>query len=92
MNERGIDSIKTRLDSGHIPYKITGETIQLSYMEPNLQKTIGTIAKKKKVEWYKRIDLGELVGNIIFKNWKYIGAQSRLRKTVDELSKWAIKK
>lgn len=92
VDERGIDSVETRLSSGNVPHKIIGDTIQLSDMEPDVQKTIGSIAKRKKVEWYKRIDLGELVGDIIFKNWNCISPQSKLGKTVDELSKWAIKK
>ncbi len=92
VDERGIDSVKNRLSLVDIPHKVVDETIQLSAMEPDIRKKIGTIAKKKHVEWYKRIDLGELVGNVIFENWESIGSESKLRKVVDKLSKWAIKK
>lgn len=60
-------------------------------MEPEERKKIGTIAKKKRVEWYKRIDLGELVGDIIFENLELIGEDSKLKKVVDKLLEWVIK-
>ena len=86
--EHGVDSVKSRLTEGNVPYKMEGEEIRLCSMTPDDQKAVGTIAKKKKVEWYKRIDLGELVGNVIFENWQLINSRSRLRKVVDELSNW----
>lgn len=90
VREHGIDSVRARLTTGNIPFEVEGDEIQLSVMDPENQKTIGEIAKKKKVEWYKRIDLGEMLGNIIFDNWECIGAETKLKAVVNDISKWVI--
>ncbi|MDD2361758.1 MAG: AAA family ATPase [Oscillospiraceae bacterium] len=90
VSECGIDSVKTRLTNEHIPHISVDDEIQLSTMTPEVQKKIGIIAKKKGVEWYKRIDYGEMVGNIIFEKWEVIRTDSKLKKVVDELMKWVI--
>ena len=88
--EHGIDSVESRLKSGNIPFEICDEEIQLSAMSPEDRKNLGTIAKKKKVEWYKRIDLGELLGNVTFENWNCIDEKTRLKVIVDALTKWVV--
>lgn len=90
VNEHDIVSVKNNLDMNNIPYNIVNETIQLLEMKPAMQKNIGSIAKKKKVEWYKRIDLGELMGDTIFDNWELIKIDSKLRMVVDDLTKWVV--
>ena len=90
VGEHGIDSVASRLKTGNIPFEIKDGEIQLAAMKPEDQKKIGEIAKKKKVEWYKRIDLGEFLGNVIFENWECIGEKTKLKAVVDELSKWVI--
>ena len=80
----------SRLTTGNIPFEIRDGEIQLTAMKPEEQKKIGEVAKKKKVEWYKRIDLGEFLGNVIFENWGCIGGKTKLKAVVDELSKWVI--
>ena len=59
-------------------------------MELVKKKELGKIAKKKNVEWYKRIDLGELLGNVIFENWEQIGTETKLKNVVEELTDWVI--
>lgn len=88
--ERGIESVKVRLMSENIPFQIDDDRIQLSVMNPKDQKKIGKIAKKKKVEWYKRIDLGELLGNVIFDNWEDIDKDTKLKKVIEKILKWVI--
>ncbi len=90
VEEHGMDSVVSRLTAGNIPFEKKDEEIQLSEMKPEDQKKIGEIAKKKKVEWYKRIDLGEFLGNVVFENWESIGAETKLKAVVDALSKWVI--
>lgn len=90
VSEHGIDSVESRLAAGNIPFEVVTDEIQLSAMNPEDQKKIGTIAKKKKVEWYKRIDLGELLGNVLFDNWEHIGKETKLKSVVEEVSKWVI--
>lgn len=90
VDEHGIDSVKSRLTTGNIPFEVVDDEIRLSAMKPEEQKIIGAIAKRKKVEWYKRIDLGELLGNAIFDNWEHIGVEVKLKRVVEEVSKWVI--
>ena len=59
-------------------------------MSPEDRTNLGPIAKKKKVEWSKRIDLGELLGNVIFENWNCIDEKTRLKVIVDALTKWVV--
>ena len=46
--------------------------------------------QKIKSEWYKRIDLGEKLGDIVFECWDEIDDVRKLKKTVNELSTWVI--
>ena len=85
-----MESVKSRLTSEKIPFEVADDEIQLVAMTPDAQKKIGEIAKRKKVEWYKRIDLGEQLGEAVFDNWEYIGAETKLKSVVDALSKWVI--
>ena len=90
VTEHGMESVKSRLTSEKIPFEVADDEIQLAAMTPDAQKKIGEIAKRKKVEWYKRIDLGEQLGNAVFDNWEYIGAGTKIKSVVDALSKWVI--
>lgn len=90
VNEHGAESVKTRLTNGSIPFVENDDEIQLSSMDSEKKKELGKIAKKKHVEWYKRIDLGELLGNVIFENWEQIDTETKLKNVVEELSKWVI--
>ena len=91
VEEYGMDSVESKLTSSGIPYSIVDEKIVLLEMESKKCLSIGTIAKKKKVEWFKRIDLGELVGNVLFNNWESIEQDSKLHMVVEELSAWVKK-
>ena len=46
----------------------------------------GKEAKKK--EWYKRIDKGELLGDVIFENWNSLPEECRLKQVLKSLSDW----
>lgn len=86
VNERGFDSIKTHLATRHIVFEVDGDRIKLSSMAPEDRKKIGTIAKQK--SWFKRIDLGELLGNVVFENWEGIKSDAKLKTVVDALARW----
>ena len=91
VKEKGIDSVKKRLDDAKIPYEMVDEEVRLIEMNKETQRMIGSIAKKKKVEWYKRIDLGEAVGTVLFENWQTISKETKLHKNVDSLIEWVMK-
>lgn len=61
VKDKGIDSVQNALKSNGISFTINDETIDIN--DDILDtKIIGTIAKSNKKCWYKRIDLGELLG------------------------------
>ncbi len=67
------------------------EEISISDMDDETKRKIGTVAKQKKSEWYKRIDLGEKLGDIVFECWDELDCNSMIKKTVNELSVWVMK-
>ena len=90
IREHGEGSVKSRLTTGNIPFEERNGKFHLLAKEAEKQKKIGQIAKKRKVEWYKRIDLGELLGTVVFENWERIAAETKLKEVVNALSKWVI--
>ena len=72
----------------NIPFEIVDDEICFSRLDGETKKKIGTIAKRK--GWYKNIALGEQLGNVVFENWEFIGAETKLKSVVDALSKWVI--
>lgn len=91
VDEYGLDSVKSRLESSGIPFNVIDDNISLSVDDPVVRKNLGTLAKKKRVEWYKRIDLGEAVGNTVFRSWSEVGTTTKLRKVVEDLIAWVTK-
>ena len=73
-----------------IPYDETDGYIELKDMMCSTKRSIGTIAKAKKVEWYKRIDLGESLGNVVFSELDSIDVNSKLRRVIEGIINWVI--
>ena len=90
VEEHGIDSVKSRLNNESIPFEVEDGKIKLPQLESEVQKKIGKAAKNKKAEWYKRIDLGELLGNAVFENWKSIDEKSTVKAVVEKLTEWVV--
>lgn len=90
VDEYGIDSVESRLKDNDINYVIQEGKIELSINSKKDQRMIGSVAKKKKIEWFKRVDLGEKLGNIIFGNISYLDKESKLNKIIEELNEWVI--
>jgi putative ATP-dependent endonuclease of the OLD family len=51
-----------------------------------MRKAIGITAKKK--GWFKRIDHGEALGNVIFQYFDGIDEEIHLKKMFTDLSTW----
>ena len=101
VETRGLQSIKDQLDkefeSKEKKYQIEGETIKLGdindYEKESVLKRIGTVAKgKKESTWFKRIDLGQEVGNIVFSSSDQIEEGSCFKNTIRNLYDWVIRK
>jgi hypothetical pseudogene protein len=88
VTERGLESVKSCLTIGNVPFKVEDDKIRLPELDRTTKKKIGTIAKQK--SWYKRIDLGELLCNKLFESWEFIDESTRLKTVVDAISKWVI--
>ena len=60
----------------------------ISALSAEQKLQLGTIAKHKKSEWFKRIDLGEAIGTLIFANWEQIEDTTKLHITTEEIIRW----
>lgn len=95
MAEKSFDHVKNRLDDqfdgSEKPFEIRKEAIYLSEgISTEQLRTIGTIAKNKKSEWFKRIDRGEHIGDIIFGQYESFSEQSEFKRIMTALQKWVI--
>lgn len=89
--EKGFTSVCDKLNSKGISCTVTDDNIVLPTIDIETQRSIGTVAKHNKSEWYKRIELGEKLGDIVFKYWDLLDENSKIKTTVNELSMWVIK-
>jgi len=100
---KGIQSIKAHLDNEfkdeEKEYKIEDDVVILcgnekGELSADVLRRIGKVAKgkkkKDKVEgaWFKRIDLGQGIGNIVFSSDTQIKDESCFKKTINGLQKW----
>lgn len=94
VNEKSLDHVKEKF-KGKISqdfWKITDDKISIIGDIPvAVKKTIGTIAKDKNSEWFKRIDLGEKVGDIVFSNYDKYDDRSRIKTILSQIEKWVTR-
>ena len=93
VNEKGTETIQTALASKSIPHSIIEDQIILTDFSVNVRQNLASLAKQKSKkgrigEWYKRIDLGRMVGDVIFDNWSEIDPNSQTHKTISSIIKW----
>lgn len=86
IKEYGIDSIKSRLSS--IPHSEQNNHITVDIADNEIRKSIGSIAKKQGAEWFKRIDHGEALGNVIFENLSKLDENCKLKQVINEIIDW----
>ncbi len=92
VEEKGIDHVFAKLDSifklEDKPYYISDGSIKLSDTIRNDQKkAIGTLAKNKKCDWFKRIDRGQCVGDVVFEDFDELN-DCGFKKTINGVQKW----
>lgn len=92
---KSFDHVITKLNLGFEqesrPYYQEGEKIRLREgISIDERKKIGTIAKNNKCEWFKRIDLGEKVGEILFSKYDEINATAGLKVSIEQLKRWVM--
>ena len=91
IREKGIDSIKSIL-SENCSVSFDGDSPSLLDTITSDQKVdIGTAAMNKNHPWYKRIDLGESVGNVIFKEFESFPIDGRIHEVVNQIIEWVKK-
>ena len=86
--EKGTDSVRSRLDIQKIKYSISVGQIVIAPLNAGSRREIGVIAKRKKNEWFKRIDLAEQLGNVMFSEWNNLEESSRFKVVVKGLIEW----
>lgn len=55
---------------------------------PELRTALGQTAKKETMEWFKRQDYGEMMGNVILAHYNELAADCRLKQEIDKISDW----
>ena len=93
VDEKGSETIKSALNTKNIRYHENDGQIVLEDFSNQTRLALGELAKRKskkgKVgEWYKRIDLGRLVGDVVFENWSEISQSTKLYQTIQSLLEW----
>lgn len=53
-----------------------------------LRTALGKAAKKDSMEWFKRQEYGEMMGNIIMAHYDELAADCRLKQEIDMISEW----
>ena len=92
VDEKGVDSIKSSLSAGGIPFVLQDGTIVLPCLTEDQKKTLGTIAKDGEREsgWFKRIGLGQQLGKVVFEHWDELDDKAAIKREVDLLIKWVM--
>lgn len=98
VEHKSFDHVKAKImasfSESERPFIFDDENEQVTVTE-NIsledKKKIGTVAKHKKSEWYKRIDLGEKLGYIVQGDRSKMGAECHFWKTLTELEQWISK-
>lgn len=89
VDSKSADGVANKLAANTIPFtKVDEDTIIVGELTEEQKKRIGTVAKHKRSEWYKRIDIGEAIGEIIFSKWESIEDTTCLHSTVEKILKW----
>ena len=92
VNEKGYDHVMAKVNGIGIAISFSVDKLILPPIsDVTIRKNIGTIAKAKKCEWFKRIDLGERIGIAIFRHWNSIDCKTQLKTTVNNIINWVMK-
>lgn len=87
VEEKGAQSVLAQINNGKI--QLSGDkliiTEKLSIEE---RKNIGSVAKNNKHGWYKRIDLGEKLGDVVFNNLEEFSMDKTVHKIVEQIKEW----
>lgn len=87
--EKGVTAIKSQIID--IPCTINGDYLVLESLTEEIRKRLGKTSKKKGNCWYKRIDLGEMLGDVVFNHILEYDEHGCVRQLNRSLLEW-IKK
>lgn len=88
VEEKGYLTIKGELNFAKITYQCDDERRLISISDEENKKKLGEIAKNKSNSWFKRIDLGEEIGNIIFEGWEEMSNETILKQVFENIGVW----
>lgn len=55
---------------------------------PELRTALGKTAKKETMDWFKRQDYGEMMGNVIMAHYDELPVDCRLKQEIDKIIAW----
>ncbi|UUM12873.1 hypothetical protein NQU17_04750 [Clostridiaceae bacterium HFYG-1003] len=93
IDTKSFDHVKSKLKDCLAPISIffdgDAESVVITeHISHEERKTLGKVAKHKKSEWFKRIGLGEQVGDIIFSHYNDVSKDSRLVQIIEGIQDW----
>ena len=91
IDDKGFHLVAEKLKDV-LDISVTGKFSLVGFTSDQ-RRHIGTISKansKEKQSWYKRIDLGEEMGNVVFDNWSQIEDSTNLKTVLQKLIDWII--
>lgn len=93
VSEKGTEPIISALSSRNIQFEIKEDRIVLQDFDNSTRMALGQLAKQKTKngrigEWFKRIDLGRQIGNVVFAHLSDINVQTRLYRTIFSMIEW----
>ncbi len=93
VEEKGVDSISSSLRSKDVSFTVDDDNIILKDYSTKTREALGLLSKGKAKkgkngEWYKRIDIGRQIGQIVFESWSEVGSDTKLHRTVSDIIKW----
>src|SRR5690606_4034462 len=89
IDDKGFHLVAEKLKDV-LDISVTGKFSLVGFTSDQ-RRHIGTISKansKEKQSWYKRIDLGEEMGNVVFDNWSQIEDSTNLKTVLQKLIDW----
>lgn len=90
IEEKGSESVLKKINNEKI--KSTDGNLTISgELTKEERKNIGSAAKNNKNKnggWYKRTDLGEELGDVVFENWETFSAGGTVHKVVEQIKEW----
>ena len=86
-----LDKLNLSFPASNKPFFVENDLIHLiDDCSEEIRRKIGTIAKNKKCEWFKRIGTGQQIGYLVLEQYEVMDQQSGFKSTMENLKRWIV--